>query len=749
MKRKRAVRNKKPKPILFGEGWEVIEQGVTKMKRILEGLPEPPFTSEEYMKIYTTIHNMCIQSSQYDYTEKMYIKYKEVIKEYITSVVLPSLKDKHDEFLLRELVIRWSNHKVMTKWLSRFFSYLSRFFIKRNSLPSLDEVAFTSFRDQVYKKTKGKVKDAAISLIDQERCGEQIDRGLLKNVIEIFVEIGMGKMNYYKNDFEEEMLKETAAYYSRKASNWILVESFPDYMLKVEECLRREKDRVVHYLHVTSEPKLIEQVRHEVLCVYSSQLLENEKSGCCVLIQEHKVDDLSRMYKLFSKIDDSLCRISQIYKKHVTVQGTTLVKKADDVASNKEAEKRVVVGLQEQTFVREVIELHDKNMPLVNDCFQNHTLFHKGLKEAFEIFLNKTVAGSSTAELLVNYCDNILKKGGSEKYSDEAIEQILEKAVNLLGYIYDKDLFVEFYRKKLARRLLFDKSANEDHERSILTKLKQQNGAHFTSKLEGMVTDMILTRETQADFKEYLQYNPHTNPGIDLSVTVLTTGFWPSYRSSDFHLPFEMTKCIQAFKEFYPTKTNSRKLTWIYSLGTCNITAKFELQTIELIVTTYQAAVLLLFNDSDRLSYSEIMSQLNLADDDVVRLLQSLCCLKYKILNKEPNINSISSDDVFAFNSKFTNKMRRIRIPLPIVDEKKKILEVVDKDRKYVVDACLIRIMKSRKVLNHQQLITECVEQLKVFKPDLKLIKKRIEDLINREYLERDSENLNLYRYIT
>ncbi|KAG6537038.1 hypothetical protein ZIOFF_002116 [Zingiber officinale] len=633
MKRKRAVRNKKPKPILFGEGWEVIEQGVTKMKRILEGLPEPPFTSEEYMKIYTTIHNMCIQSSQYDYTEKMYIKYKEVIKEYITSVVLPSLKDKHDEFF--------------------------RFFIKRNSLPSLDEVAFTSFRDQVYKKTKGKVKDAAISLIDQERCGEQIDRGLLKNVIEIFVEIGMGKMNYYKNDFEEEMLKETAAYYSRKASNWILVESFPDYMLKVEECLRREKDRVVHYLHVTSEPKLIE---------------------------------------------------------HVTVQGTTLVKKADDVASNKEAEKRVVVGLQEQTFVREVIELHDKNMPLVNDCFQNHTLFHKGLKEAFEIFLNKTVAGSSTAELLVNYCDNILKKGGSEKYSDEAIEQILEKAVNLLGYIYDKDLFVEFYRKKLARRLLFDKSANEDHERSILTKLKQQNGAHFTSKLEGMVTDMILTRETQADFKEYLQYNPHTNPGIDLSVTVLTTGFWPSYRSSDFHLPFEMTKCIQAFKEFYPTKTNSRKLTWIYSLGTCNITAKFELQTIELIVTTYQAAVLLLFNDSDRLSYSEIMSQLNLADDDVVRLLQSLCCLKYKILNKEPNINSISSDDVFAFNSKFTNKMRRIRIPLPIVDEKKKILEVVDKDRKYVVDACLIRIMKSRKVLNHQQLITECVEQLKVFK---------------------------------
>lgn len=43
-------------------------------------------------------------------------------------------------------------------------------------------------------------------------------------------------------------------------------------------------------------------------------------------------------------------------------------------------------------------------------------------------------------------------------------------------------------RKKLARRLLFDRSANDDHERSILTKLKQQCGGQFTSKMEGMVS---------------------------------------------------------------------------------------------------------------------------------------------------------------------------------------------------------------------------------------------------------------------
>lgn len=69
--------------------------------------------------------------------------------------------------------------------------------------------------------------------IDQEREGEQIDRALLKNVLDIFVEIGMGQMDHYEADFEESMLKDTAAYYSIKASNWIVDDSCPDYMLKV------------------------------------------------------------------------------------------------------------------------------------------------------------------------------------------------------------------------------------------------------------------------------------------------------------------------------------------------------------------------------------------------------------------------------------------------------------------------------------------------------------------------------------
>ncbi|CAA7048119.1 unnamed protein product [Microthlaspi erraticum] len=244
--------------------------------------------------------------------------------------------------------------------------------------------------------------------------------------------------------------------------------------------------------------------------------------------------------------------------------------------------------------------------------------------------------------------------------------------------------------------------------------------------------------------------NHNGKPGIDFTVTLLTNGCWPSYKTFGINLPSEMVKCVEVYKGFYEAKTKARKLTWIHSLGTCHINGKFGKKTIELIVSTHQAALLLLFNTRDIMSYTDIQTQLNVSDEDLVRLLHSLSCAKYKILIKETKTNIVSKTDVFEFNSKFNVGMRRVKIPLPRVDERKKVVEdVVEKDRRYAIDAAIVRIMKGSKLLGHQQLVSECVEQLsQMLKPGIKAIKKRIEDLITRDYLERDTKNPNMFRYL-
>ena len=60
--------------------------------------------------------------------------------------VLPVLRDKHDEGLLKELLSRWNNHKIMVRWLSRFFNYLDRYYIQRHNLHSLNDVGLLVFR---------------------------------------------------------------------------------------------------------------------------------------------------------------------------------------------------------------------------------------------------------------------------------------------------------------------------------------------------------------------------------------------------------------------------------------------------------------------------------------------------------------------------------------------------------------------------------------------------------------------------
>ncbi|KAE9445685.1 hypothetical protein C3L33_22411, partial [Rhododendron williamsianum] len=194
--------------------------------------------------------------------------------------VLPFLREKKDENLLQELVTRWNMHKVLTRWLVRFFHYLDRYFIGIRKLPTLNATSLLTFYKLVYVEMNDQVREVLISMIDREREGEQIDQALVKNVLDIYVEIAEGSMTYYAKDFEEAMLKDTASFYSKKASIWIASLSYGDYMRKVEECIKKEEDRVSCYFQSRSRHKLLEVVEHELRSVHATKLEEKKQLEC-------------------------------------------------------------------------------------------------------------------------------------------------------------------------------------------------------------------------------------------------------------------------------------------------------------------------------------------------------------------------------------------------------------------------------------------------------------------------------------
>lgn len=65
------------------------------------------------------------------------------------------------------------------------------------------------------------------------------------------------------------------------------------------------------------------------------------------------------------------------------------------------------------------------------------------------------------------------------------------------------------------------------------------------------------------------------------------------------------------------------------------------------------------------------------------------------------------------------------------------------------VEAAIVRIMKTRKQMPHNQLIAEVTRQMTGrFTPSPQLIKLRIESLIEREYLQRSPADRRVYNYL-
>ena len=289
-------------------------------------------------------------------------------------------------------------------------------------------------------------------------------------------------------------------------------------------------------------------------------------------------------------------------------------------------------------------------------------------------------------------------------------------------------------------------------------------GYQFTSKLEGMFNDMRLSSDVTADFQAFVSDSHSAGSVPNLAMSLLTSTFWPVSASfegySGIEYPKEISSIIKLFENFYQKRHSGRKLTWLPLMGPADIKVQFDSSKKEINVSTFGMIILLcVFSKQDSASFEDIRAKTGIDAHDLTRTLQSLSFGKYKILLKTPVEKDISQTDIFTFNSSFTSPLMKIKI-LNISgstnaagaehdQERTKTMEKVDEDRKHQIEAAIVRIMKARKTLNHSNLIVEVIEQLKSrFSPSPIMVKKRIEGLIEREYLDRDPNDFKTYVYL-
>ena len=181
-------------------------------------------------------------------------------------------------------------------------------------------------------------------------------------------------------------------------------------------------------------------------------------------------------------------------------------------------------------------------------------------------------------------------------------------------------------------------------------------------------------------------------------------------------IPRVIHSAATSFEAYYKNKHTGRRLTWKHSLAHCQLKAEFPKGNKEIVVSAFQAIVLLHFNGKDpgtSISYNEIQAASNLDDGELKRTMQSLACAKYRVLIKMPKGREVNSSDTFSFNANFSDPKYRIKInqvqAKETKQENKETHERVAADRNFETQAAIVRIMKSRKTITHAELISEVI----------------------------------------
>ena len=194
-------------------------------------------------------------------------------------------------------------------------------------------------------------------------------------------------------------------------------------------------------------------------------------------------------------------------------------------------------------------------------------------------------------------------------------------------------------------------------------------------------------------------------------------------------------------------------------MGSVEMKAKFNGSTKELVVSAFQMCILLLFNEHEVLTFGEIRDATNIPTDTLKRHIISLAAPKFKVLLKSPKGKAISDDNTFKVNGDFKSKLYRVRIPLVSAraisggapkskeDQSGAVPLKVEESHRHLI--ALHHAYSARKTMMHNNLIAEVTKQLSArFKPTPAHIKKRIESLIERDYMERDESERKRYQYV-
>lgn len=415
------------------------------------------------------------------------------------------------------------------------------------------------------------------------------------------------------------------------------------------------------------------------------------------------------------------------------------------------------------------------------------------------------VPTTNAPELLLIYMDShikqLTKSAGAKRTVNEAnvsideTENFISKAMAFLKFVKDKDAFEVHYAAHFAKRFLNAKSSSgvsgsygTDLEELVIAKLGEELGSASLEKIVRMKKDVKLSAELTMEWKNHVV--SHDIGLVDLDLKICNVSDWPKSMTKDyksfvsldgdvgFIWPAQLRETMRTFEEYWLTgkRNDNKSLFWSPKFGLMDLRITYPSRTYDINMATYAGIVMLLFapqssesgrpvlafEENRQLTYEEILELTKIPELDLKRQLQLIAVApRLRLLLKTPMSKEINGGDVFKLNAGFKSPTLKVKVPSVSLstrestkktekqEEMDEVRVNIEEGRKHIVNAAIVRIMKACQTTNHNDLIAQLIKQLlNRFQPLTLLIKQRIEDLIDKEYLKRDDEVSSVYHYI-
>ncbi|TKR79929.1 hypothetical protein L596_014078 [Steinernema carpocapsae] len=568
-------------------------------------------------------------------------------------------------------------------------------------------------------------------------------------------------LSVYRSEFEVHFISATSQFYHEESRQHLQDHNASIYLRMVQKIIVEESLRAERYLDPTTKEILLDVLDDELLSAHKTTILEMEGSGIAAMLGGKKTEDLKLLYALFGRIEDGVKLMAEHVSRYVRSQGAEAVNALGETAETP------------SHFVNTISKLKQVVDDLVREAFDSDELVKSKVRNDFEHIMNLK---ERSPEYLSRFIDHLLCSGHSRVLNVRCSGRRDPKHVHLAVPL---PLREGSLRAVVQTPFGATTSPRQNRKRrcgkvdSAQTQGRMRQRLH--GSLEGMFKDISVSQDTMNLFRDYLCRREPRSKDIGLSVKVVAGVNWPvSAAPKPCTLPPTLSNAFQEFKAFYQKQHRGRTLMLNPVWGHVDLKATFfggrkargqqevcasQARNMKMLqVSTYQALILLRFNHKPTHTYRELLDETAIPEEDLKRCLVSLSYssrgISCVLLRPNDQGAEIGLDEEFTVNDGYSSARSKINLCVLLKNEGepsiKETRAKTERDRKHEVEAAIVRVMKARQEMPHAHLTAEVTNHLKArFLPSPQMIKERVESLIERDYLGRDTKDRRIIKYMS